>query len=229
MDNAFSNLTGGWSHAVALAGPTPGATVQDNVFSAIVDASGNPWPLTNNVAVFFESNPDGDSVTVANNQFNGQDFYGVVVAPIDVIQHGYTVVAEKNWWDSPCGPSVIGPGDGAGVGVNVDYDPWLRSPDGTADDPSPLAISLLNLDTARLTWKGSDDLTYNIYRDVTPYFTPDTPYDTATGSIYDDVGAVGDPAENHYYMVALACPSGDAGSDMTNQVGEFDFQLVPGQ
>jgi hypothetical protein len=138
-------------------------------------------------------------------------------------------MAEKNWWDSPCGPSVFADGDGAGVGPNVDYDPWLHSPDGTADDPSPLFISLLNPTTAHLTWKGSDTMTYNIYRDVTPYFTPTTAYDTTTGSSYDDAGAVGYPAENHYYMVSLACPSGEAGSDMTNQVAEFDFALVPGQ
>jgi len=227
-NNTFSNLSGDWSHAVGLEGPTPDAVVRNNEFSDITVLSGT-WPLTNNVAVYFEANPVGDSVEVAYNQFNGLDFFGVVVAPIDVIQHGYTVMAEKNWWDSPCGPSVFADGDGAGVGPNVDYDPWLHSPDGTAGDPSPLFISLPDATTAHLTWKGSDTLTYNIYRDVTPYFTPTSAYDTATGSTYDDAGAVGDPAENHYYMVALACPSGEAGSDMTNQVAEFDFTLVPGQ
>jgi hypothetical protein len=228
LNNTFSTLNGSWSHAVALAGPTPNAVVKGNKFDTLTTTS-STFPLSNNVAVFFEANPVGDTVTVTANQFNGSDFYGVVVAPADIAQYDYIVLAEDNWWNSPCGPSVIGPGDGAGVGLRVDYDPWLGTPDGGSADPSPLTISLPNPTTARLTWNGNKSNTYNIYRETDPYFTPTTVYATATGSTYDDAKAVGDPAENHYYVVSLASPSGGDGGKMTNRVGEFDFALVPGQ
>lgn len=90
-----------------------------------------------------------------------------------------------------------------------------------------LFIARLNSTTARLTWTASPGVAqYYLYRDATPYFTPTAPpYQITTGLSYDDVGALGDPDVNHYYVVRSACANGFE-SDNSNRVGEFDFALL---
>ena len=76
--NTFSGLSGGWTHAIGLEGPTPNATVMGNTFSGLTAAGAD------NAAILFEHNPVGNTVTVYHNQFNGTVFYGVAVHPDDL-------------------------------------------------------------------------------------------------------------------------------------------------
>lgn len=134
-DNTFSALSGGWTHAIGLEGPTPNASVTGNTCSSLT-ATG-----TDNACVFFEDNPDGGTVLVNQNLFNGSGFYGVALHPDDLPGgangYDYTVNAENNWWGSPCGPSA----SAANVTSNVDYDPWWTDTSGGGTGaPGSLAI-----------------------------------------------------------------------------------------
>lgn len=126
LNNTFSGLSGGWTHAVGLEGPTLNAVVTGNVFSNLT-AAGN-----DNSAVFFEKNLHGGTVNVECNQFNDVTFYGVAIHPNDLPGgsngYNYVVTAEDNWWNAASGPynPFTNPaGTGALVGPNVDFDPWL--------------------------------------------------------------------------------------------------------
>ena len=119
-NNSFFNLTGSWTHAIGLEVLTiPDAVVLNNQFSN-VSASG-----LEKVAVFFEDNPAGGSVSVAFNQFNGTDFAGVAIHPDDLSSYSYTANATDNWWGDASGSSGAGTGTGAAVSTNVTFDPWL--------------------------------------------------------------------------------------------------------
>ena len=93
--------------------------------------------------------------------------------------------------------------------------------------PSNLDIDQgLIADRAVLTWAGGSACGYEVYESITPYFNPGLltpiitlPYDAATHTV---PLSIGDPAENHFYIVRSAC--GDTISD-SNEVGEFDFGL----
>ncbi|MCL4834763.1 MAG: hypothetical protein KJZ86_20150, partial [Caldilineaceae bacterium] len=92
IDNTITDVYGKWTHAIGLEGPTPNAVVLNNQFSGIAAVG------TDKSAVFFEDNPDGGSVSVAFNQFNGTDFFGVAIHP-------------KHW--DPTWPDIAGtPGAG---------------------------------------------------------------------------------------------------------------------
>jgi hypothetical protein len=89
-----------------------------------------------------------------------------------------------------------------------------------------VTISKLNAADARLSWTavaGVDG--YNIYRDTYAYFTPASVYATAVASPYDDAGALGDIADNYFYVVRSACLNGFESTN-ANRVGEFDYSLV---
>ncbi|MCB0116864.1 MAG: DUF1565 domain-containing protein, partial [Caldilineaceae bacterium] len=73
LGNSFSNLSGGWTHAVGLEAASPDVVVLDNTFDAIT-ATG-----LDKSAVFFEVNPVGDTAAILFNQFNGSDFFGVAI------------------------------------------------------------------------------------------------------------------------------------------------------
>jgi hypothetical protein len=101
------------------------------------------------------------------------------------------------------------------------------APSGVTD----VSISMPDATTARLSWSAVTGAeTYNIYRDSAPYFSPTPPpYATVLppDTTYDDNGAVGDWTENHYYVMTVSCSSSMEG-DISNRVGEFDFELIPG-
>ncbi len=85
--------------------------------------------------------------------------------------------------------------------------------------------------SVELTWDAVDGATqYDIYRAVDdPYFTPvDPPYATDVTSPWQDPdpNALGDPAQNYYYVVRARDDQGNF-SDGPHH-GEFDFALVPG-
>jgi hypothetical protein len=100
----------------------------------------------------------------------------------------------------------------------------------TANIVAPAApvinISKLNSTDARLSWTAIPGISsYRLYRDTLPYFTPVTPYQTTTSIQYDDLGALGDVAVNHFYVVRSACVTGFE-SVNSGRVGEFDFTIV---
>jgi len=65
---------------------------------------------------------------------------------------------------------------------------------------------------------------YVIYRSTTPSSTGDSLAATAD-TAYTDPGVVGDTGTNHYYTVKVVDQEGRK-SDPSNQVGEFDLQLM---
>ncbi len=66
-DNVIDNLSGQWAHAIGLEGPTPGAVVEYNAISNIIDVS--PTPANDAIAVFFEANPPYATAAVNRNSF----------------------------------------------------------------------------------------------------------------------------------------------------------------
>ncbi len=92
--NRFSAITGKWTHAIGLEGPTPGAVVTNNTFSALTTT---PPGSLDNAAVFLEDNPSGGSVRIEDNKFNNASG-GVLIHPDDVAAFNYSVDASPNWW-----------------------------------------------------------------------------------------------------------------------------------
>jgi hypothetical protein len=100
----------------------------------------------------------------------------------------------------------------------------------TAAPSSPTqGISKLNATDVRLSWTTTSGVSaYQLHRNSAPYFAPAAPAFQVTGATsFDDLGALGSAAVNHYYLVQSACGSGFA-SEPSNRVAEFDFALVPG-
>jgi len=91
-----------------------------------------------------------------------------------------------------------------------------------------LRISKLNSTTARLSWDAvTGAVSYALYRSTTPYLTPaDPPYQTVAGLSYDDVGALGNPSVNYFYLLKVVYDDGKGMA--SHRVGEFDFSLTPG-
>ena len=94
----------------------------------------------------------------------------------------------------------------------------------------PVIISLSG-DVVRLSW--DEDATYDdyiIWRSAMPYFSPTEPALATVvppPDLYDDAGAGGDPATNHYYLVEGELAT--SGSLFSRRLGEFDFALTPGE
>lgn len=126
LNNTFNGLSGGWTHAIGLEGPTPNALIQGNSFSGLTAAGAD------NIAVHFEDNPVAATVVVTGNQFNGGGYYGVAVNPDDMAGGAnglcYSVNAENNWWNSAEGPTGAG---AVPAGPQVDYSPWWTDAAGT--------------------------------------------------------------------------------------------------
>ncbi|HEY5837734.1 MAG TPA: hypothetical protein VIT19_01785 [Pyrinomonadaceae bacterium] len=135
-DNVIDDLTGGgWAHAIGLEGDTPVAVVEGNCISDVTDLS--PTPVNDAIAVWFEANPSFSAGEVHQNNFTGVDV-GIAVHPSLT---GPAVDGENNWWGSATGPGPVGPGVGAKVSPNVDYDPWLLFPAAGGACGSPIATN----------------------------------------------------------------------------------------
>lgn len=126
-DNKIKNLSGDWTHAIGLEGETPNAEVISNTISDLTDS--NPAPNPDAAAVFFESNPFFFTASVNQNSLKvGDDESGIALHPtLAALYPSLKVDGECNWWGEGNGPSAIATGDGAMVGANVDYQPWLKS------------------------------------------------------------------------------------------------------
>lgn len=126
-ENKIKNLNGNWVHAIGLEGETPNAVVNSNTISDLTDS--NPAPSTPAVAVFFEDNPFFFTAAVNENSFKiGDDESGISLATALSAQYpSLEVDGECNWWGEGNGPSAVATGDGAMVGANVDFKPWLKS------------------------------------------------------------------------------------------------------
>ena len=124
-DNTFSGLSGLWTHAIGLEGPTPGAVVSGNDFSGLTATSAD------NLAIHFEKNPVGNTVTIYHNKFNGSAFYGVGINAVDLPggcnHYNYAVNSESNYWGDVSGPGPVGLGSGAKVGPGIDFQPWCNA------------------------------------------------------------------------------------------------------
>jgi len=99
--------------------------------------------------------------------------------------------------------------------------------------PMTLTTHLLQGGDVALRWEDrSEACSYEVFRDLTPYFDPAVLSPAATlnppASSYTFPADAGDPAENHYYLVrAIGCLSGQPSP--SNRSGEFDFPLSPGR
>jgi len=104
---------------------------------------------------------------------------------------------------------------------------WANLPCTTVAFTSSPTITIEG-DDITLGWAAVTGATgYNIYRDTTPYFTPDNPYANTNNTTWTDTGVVGDHTINYYYIVL---PINSCGVDNTIfRIGEFDFKLIPGQ
>ena len=70
---------------------------------------------------------------------------------------------------------------------------------------------------------------YTIWRSPDPYFAPDPPAHATVvppPNHFDDPTALGNPAQNHYYLIEGVPASGSPLS--SRRKGEFDFALVAG-
>ncbi len=112
-------------------------------------------------------------------------------------------------------------------GVEIVAPPTDGSLSTTAPASPTLAVNKLNSTDLRLSWNAiaEPDVQYRLYRDTAPYFTPSAPaFQTTSSTSYDDLGALGNPATNDYYVLRAECESGFQ-SGNTNRVGEFDFAI----
>lgn len=98
-----------------------------------------------------------------------------------------------------------------------------------APDSPQLSIGFVGPDTAALSWSGiSGAALYRLFRDTAPYFEPaDPPHDVTGALSFDDAGAVGDSEINYFYTVKSGCSTGFQ-SEASNEVGEFDYELIRG-
>jgi len=82
--------------------------------------------------------------------------------------------------------------------------------------------------TADLAWSGS--VLSDVWQSEDPYFNAGDAGSTLEGddvaSPYPVPGMIGDPANNHYFLVLAQSDCGVSGP--SNRTGAFDFTLVPG-
>jgi hypothetical protein len=115
--------------------------------------------------------------------------------------------------------------------------PVIMEVDATCSETAPEAVvGSIEQDgvDAVLAWQdnSANKGGYQIHRSTSPYYTPDT--GTKVGSPlpvgtteYKDVGAIGNPGSNYFYVVqALNCDQSQTAD--SEQLAEFDIELVPG-
>ncbi|MCA9953009.1 MAG: hypothetical protein KDE48_25345, partial [Anaerolineales bacterium] len=91
-----------------------------------------------------------------------------------------------------------------------------------------LGITAVSLTDADLSWQAANvSCSYDIFESTMPYFTPTEPADYTTASLTQVlVGKLGTVGTNYFYINRATC--GGSTTAYSNEVGEFDFALVPG-
>jgi hypothetical protein len=133
-DNVIHRLNGSWVHAIGLETRTPNGEVVGNSVSELTGISQDV------AAVFVEANKFFPTLEVHRNNFNlNGDEFGIALHQDLIRSDGYRgkIDGTCNWWNASNGPGPVGPGSGARVTTNVDFDPWLDAPapGGTCFDP----------------------------------------------------------------------------------------------
>jgi predicted ribosomally synthesized peptide with SipW-like signal peptide len=88
QNNTIANINGGWAHAIGLETKTPDTLIKRNDIHDIV-ATG-----LDSVAVMVEDNPNGDSVSVTENNFGSNLRWAFVSKSTS----SGVVYAQNNWW-----------------------------------------------------------------------------------------------------------------------------------
>ena len=91
-----------------------------------------------------------------------------------------------------------------------------------------MTISAVSTTDASLAWSSANtSCTYDIFESTTPYFTPTGLATYTTVSLTQALaGKLGTVSTNYFYINRAAC--GGSTTAYSNEVGEFDFALVPG-
>ena len=105
----------------------------------------------------------------------------------------------------------------------------------TAATPANTNITLTGAQRTDVLLSWTDDPAnaggYEIHRNTSPYFTPNTSSLHVTrpagSTTYTDSAAAGNPATNYFYIVRGKSNCGDV-SGFEKRMGEFDFTLLPG-
>ncbi|MCA9948269.1 MAG: DNRLRE domain-containing protein, partial [Anaerolineales bacterium] len=227
---AGGNLTGNASQVINYGQDgTPITAVPDAGYHFVDwsdSSTDNPRTDTNVMAnVNVTANFAIDTFTLDYAAGPNGSLTGTTSQVVDYGTNGTTVTAVPdtgyhfvNWSDS----STDNPRTDTNVMANVNVTANF------ADIPH-LDIANPNGQDAVLTWlPPTSACNYAVHRSITPYigFSILAPN---TSTPYTDLGAVGDPGTNFFYRVEwTGCDSFRFASGFTNEVGEFDFAIVPG-
>ena len=88
QNNTIANINGGWAHAIGLETKTPDTLIKFNDIHDITAAG------LDSVAVMIEDNPNGDSVSVTENNFGSNLRWAFVSKSTSA----GVVYAQNNWW-----------------------------------------------------------------------------------------------------------------------------------
>ncbi|MCA9963880.1 MAG: CSLREA domain-containing protein [Anaerolineales bacterium] len=128
-----------------------------------------------------------------------------------------------------CAAAVGSPTFGAGSGDQR----GVARPQGLACDVGAyelwgVEITAVSTTDASLAWSSANSsCTYDIFESTTPYFTPTGSATYTTGSLTQTLaGRLGTVGTNYFYINRATC--GGTTTAYSNEVGEFDFAIVPG-
>jgi hypothetical protein len=96
--------------------------------------------------------PTGIDVNINSNNIQGNSQFGINNGGTSA-----TIDGENNYWNSPSGPSGVGPGTGDAVSTNVDFDPFLTAPSMCAPVNTVPGTQSVNQDTT-LTFTGANQI-----------------------------------------------------------------------
>jgi hypothetical protein len=119
-------------------------------------------------------------------------------------------------------------------GLTVLYTPFTGKPPVCSPAAAPTVSIAKNAAAAELSWQHlAPNTQYEVWRSASPYFAPPgegtqvaAPDATSGTMTYSDADTIGDPAENHFWLVRGWLNGGASGP--SNRVGEFDYSLVKG-
>ncbi|MEM7118792.1 MAG: choice-of-anchor Q domain-containing protein, partial [Chloroflexota bacterium] len=99
---------------------------------------------------------------------------------------------------------------------------------GAVERAAPWAVEITAVlpTSISLGWGADDpDCSYDVYEATSPYAAPTTPTYEDVSTNYSIANRIGEPATNYYFITAATCNSE---TTYSNEVGAFDFSIVPG-